>query len=144
MNAFELKIERAYNELQRDIADANAEIWRAQSFDWQRRRFALHMLRLKTAIIAADLRRNSWARWGEGEFDANQIYYGLYRTPLNGWGIRNILPQTENPPTKAGFRLPTPALRSAAAVAVRSVTAARPPAGDLVRGSRLRVRAAAA
>lgn len=105
MNAFELKIERAYNQMQRDIADANTEIWRAQSFEWQRRRFALHMLSLKTGIIAADLRRNSWARWGEGEFDANQIYYGLYRTPLNGWGIRNVLPHTENPPAKAGFHL---------------------------------------
>lgn len=95
MNAFELKIERAYNALQRDIADANTEIWRAQSFEWQRRRFALKVLSLKTRIIATDLRQSPWARYGEGEFDANQIYYGLYRTPLNGWGVRNVLPHDD-------------------------------------------------
>lgn len=98
MNAFELKIERAYNALQRDIADADNEIWRAQSFDWQRRRFSLHMLSLKTGIIAAYLERNAWARYGEGEFDANRIYYNLYKTPLNGWGQRNVLPHTEPRP----------------------------------------------
>lgn len=82
MTSFELKVERAYNQLQRDIADTRLEIIHLQSSTWNSRKFWRHSAFTFLAARCATV-RDCWglkSPWGFTLEDSPEFF-----TMLNGY-----------------------------------------------------------